>query len=92
MYSLKYILFFAAFDKECCKKECPCAYANEEQPAAEGTDFEMFIKMFKNIEEHEEYQESETKTNIALKVNDEERIEKAMKEVLEIIDNQILGA
>lgn len=46
----------------------------------------MFMKMFKNIGEEE------TKTNTAMNAQDEEKIEKAMKEVLEIIDNQILAA
>lgn len=78
--------FFKAFDKDCCKKECPCAFSDQ-APKGE-TDFDMFVKMFKNDGDNEKFQTEEVKSDglnekIALEV------QSAMDEVVKIIDKAL---
>lgn len=88
--SLQFYLLsiFLAYDVECCKKECPCAFVDN-QPQQTSTDFEMFMKLFKNAGDVEYQKESMTPE---LNSQDEENLDDAMKQVLEIIDNQILSS
>lgn len=79
---------YLAYDAECCRKECPCAFVDD-QPSQSATDFEMFMKLFKNAGDAEYQKESMTPT---VEPQVEEALDEAMQQVLDIIDNQILNA
>lgn len=86
--SLDFLLLFADFDKNCCKKDCPCAKTPAEKKEVSKSDFEVLASM---IKKNKKFKNSNLKISKKLKTRKQKKVEKLfekfVKKLNKIVQN-----